>query len=93
MHGAIPPLPQYDFLAWCSVKKKAHRQIYLHLLHIKVKSELRLGLHGRGARVRFPAGAENFCLYHRVRNGSGAHPASYPMITRGSFPGGKAVGS
>jgi hypothetical protein len=24
---------------------------------------------------------------HRVQNGSGAHPASYPMGTRGSFPG------
>jgi hypothetical protein len=28
-----------------------------------------------------------------VQNGSGAHPASYPMGTRGSFPGGKAVGA
>jgi hypothetical protein len=27
-----------------------------------------------------------------VQNGSGAHPASYPMGTRGSFSGGKAVG-
>jgi hypothetical protein len=22
MHGAIPPLPQYTFMAWFSVKKK-----------------------------------------------------------------------
>jgi hypothetical protein len=29
--------------------------------------------------------------YHRVQNGSGAHPVSYPMGTRGSFPGGKAA--
>jgi hypothetical protein len=41
--------------------------------------------------VRLPAGAGNFSL-HRVRNGSGAHPASYPMGTRGSFPGVKAAG-
>jgi len=27
-----------------------------------------------------------------VQNGSGAHAASYPMGTRGSFPGGKVVG-
>jgi hypothetical protein len=40
--------------------------------------------------VRFPAGAGNFSLHHRVQNGSGPHPASYPMSTRGSFPGGKA---
>jgi hypothetical protein len=52
---------------------------------------LAYGLDGRGSRVRFPAGAENCSLHHRVQNGSGAHPASYPMGTRGSFPGGKAA--
>jgi hypothetical protein len=50
------------------------------------------GLDDRGSRVRFPAGAGNFSLRHRVQNGSGAHPASYPMDTRGSFPVGKAAG-
>jgi hypothetical protein len=45
------------------------------------------GLHYRGSRFRFPAGAGNFSLHHRVQNGSGAHPASYPMGTRGSFSG------
>jgi hypothetical protein len=48
-------------------------------------------LDDRGVRV--PAGAGNFSLHHRVQNGSGAHPASYPMGTRGSFPGGKAAGA
>jgi hypothetical protein len=38
-----------------------------------------------------PAGAGNFSLHYRVQNGSGAHPASYPIGTRGSFPGGKAA--
>jgi hypothetical protein len=51
------------------------------------------GLHDRGSRVPFPAGAGNFFLHHRVQNGSGAHPASYPMGTRDSFPGGKAAGA
>jgi hypothetical protein len=45
------------------------------------------GLDDRGSRVRFPMGAGNFSLHHRVQNGSRAHPASYPMGTRGSFPG------
>jgi hypothetical protein len=49
-------------------------------------------LDDRGSRVRFPAGTENFSLHHRVQNGSGSHPASYPMGTRGCFPGGKAAG-
>jgi hypothetical protein len=43
------------------------------------------GLDDRGSRDRFPAGAGNFSLHHRVQNGSGAHPASYPMGTRGCF--------
>jgi hypothetical protein len=45
------------------------------------------------SRVRFPARAGNFSLHHRVQNGSGAHPASYPMGTRGTFPGGKETGA
>jgi hypothetical protein len=47
----------------------------------------------RGSRVHFPAEAGNFSLHHRVQNGSGAHPASYPMRTGGSFPGGEAAGA
>jgi hypothetical protein len=46
------------------------------------------GLDDRGSRVRFPARAGNFSLHHRVQNGSGVHPVSYPMDTRDSFPGG-----
>jgi hypothetical protein len=51
------------------------------------------GLDDRGSRVRFPAGAGSFSLRHRVQNGSGVHSASYPMGTRGSFPGVKAAGA
>jgi hypothetical protein len=29
MSGAMPPLSQYAFMAWCSVK--AHEQLYLYL--------------------------------------------------------------
>jgi hypothetical protein len=43
------------------------------------------------SRARFPAGAGNFSLHHLVQNGSGAHPASYPMGTRGSYAEGKAA--
>jgi hypothetical protein len=51
------------------------------------------GLEDRGSRVRFPPGSGNFSLHHRVQNGSGTHPASYPVGTGGSFPGGKAAGA
>jgi hypothetical protein len=46
------------------------------------------GLDDGGSRVRFPAGTGNFSLHHRVQNGSRAHPFSYPVGTRGFFPGG-----
>jgi hypothetical protein len=49
------------------------------------------GLDDRGSRVRFQARAGNFSLHHRIQNGSGAHPASYPMGTRGSFSGCKVA--
>jgi hypothetical protein len=58
---------------------------------ISVGIALGYGLDDWGSRVRFPAGAGNFYLHHRVQNGSGAHPASYPMGTRGSFPGVKRL--
>jgi hypothetical protein len=51
------------------------------------------GLDDRGSTVRFPAGAGNFSLHHRVQNGSGAHIASYPMGTRSSFREGKTAGA
>jgi hypothetical protein len=50
------------------------------------------GLDDRCPRARLPAGTGNFSLHHHVQNGSGAHPASYPIGTAGSFPGGKRLG-
>jgi hypothetical protein len=51
------------------------------------------GLDDRGSGVRIPVGVGNFSLHHRFQNGSRVHPASYPMGTRGSFPGDKAAGA
>jgi hypothetical protein len=36
---------------------------------------------------------QEFSLLHVVQTSSGAHQASYPMGTGGSFPGGKAAGA
>jgi hypothetical protein len=49
-------------------------------------------LDDRGSRFRFPAGTGNVSLHHRDQNSSGARPTSYPMGTRGSFPGVKRSG-
>jgi hypothetical protein len=48
------------------------------------------GLDDRAIEVRSPSGTEDFSSSPCVQTGSGAHPASYPMGTGGSFPGGKA---
>jgi hypothetical protein len=45
------------------------------------------GLDDLGVGVRVPVEQE-FSLVHVVQTGFGAHPASYPMRTGGSFPGG-----
>jgi hypothetical protein len=58
-----------------------------------VEIALGYGLGDRGPRVRLTAGAGNFSLHHRVQNGSGIHPASYPMAARSSFPRDKAAGA
>jgi hypothetical protein len=61
--------------------------LFLFLLDILSQfiSVLGYGLDDRGSRIRFPVGAGNFSLHHRVQNGSGAHPASCPMATRVSL--------
>jgi len=48
------------------------------------------GLDDRAIGVRSPAGAEDFSSSLCVQIGSGAHPASCTMGTRGPFPGAKA---
>jgi hypothetical protein len=63
------------------------------LISSSVGIALGYGLDDRGSRVRFLAVAGNLSLHHRVQNGSGVHPASYPMGTKGSFPGGKSGGA
>jgi hypothetical protein len=48
------------------------------------------GLDDRAIGGRPPEGAEDFSSSLCVQTGSGAHPASCTMGTRGPFPGGKA---
>jgi hypothetical protein len=50
------------------------------------------GLRARWSGVQVPVGDGNLSIHHRLQTGSEARPASYPMDTRSSFPGGKAVG-
>jgi hypothetical protein len=85
-------------------KQKLDTKLYLSLLGKSKYLEIRKKFQGVGiaqwysavlragwSRVRVPVRTGNFSLHHRVQTGSGAHPACYPMGTRGSFPGGKAA--
>jgi hypothetical protein len=44
-------------------------------------------LDNRAIKVRSPAETRDFSSSPCVQTGSGAHPASYPIGTRGPFPG------
>jgi hypothetical protein len=90
MRGTIPPLPQYVFMAWCLVKLRDNFTFFPLLVKMAVLRLYALPIN-YGQVYRLTEGARKFSLHHRVQNGSGAHTASYPMGTRGSFPGGKAA--
>jgi hypothetical protein len=100
MSGALPTLP--NTLSWRGAQLNTGTiLLYFTLLYStllkspdsSVGIALGYGLDDRDSRVRFLARSGNFFLHHRVQNGSGAHPAFYPMGTRGSFPGCKAAGA
>jgi len=84
----------YDEISYCS---KVHTikgtKFTLNKSRDSSVKRLGYGLDDRVSRIRFPAWAGKFSLHRRVRNSSGAHPASYPMGTRGFFPGVKAAGA
>jgi hypothetical protein len=40
MSGAIPPFPQYAFMAWCSVKK-AQGKLYLFIWEDRINVDLK----------------------------------------------------
>jgi hypothetical protein len=50
------------------------------------------GLDGRGSEFESMK-VQDFSRPHVVQTETRAHPASYPMDTGGSFPGGKATGA
>jgi hypothetical protein len=81
----------YDELqAWSGLHCKSQKQLKILISNIW---NYCYGLDDRVSRVRFPTGAGNFSLHHRVQDGFEAHPASYLTGTTGSFPGGKATGA
>jgi hypothetical protein len=54
-------------------------------IHFMVKA-LGYGLEDRGSKVRFPAGAGNFSLHHRVQTGCWAHQHRIKWVPGALFP-------
>jgi hypothetical protein len=75
------------------MRKERLRTTVLDIWTVKVRMCIALGyrLDYQGSRIQFPVGAGYFSLHHHVQNSSGTNPASYPVGTRGSFPGGKVA--
>jgi hypothetical protein len=73
-----------------------HKSYIIHFLFVHNVGEVCIArgyaLNGRGIGVRFPAGVIDFSLIHIVQTGSGAHPPSYPVGTKGPSLYGKAAG-
>jgi hypothetical protein len=66
----------YVFMAWWLGK---HRDNFALLTFVTTTvMMMMMMINYRGSRVRFPAGAGNFSLRHRVQNGSGAHRGLFP---------------
>jgi hypothetical protein len=60
----------------------------------RLKHQMKQG-YGPRNRGSIPGRGDDgiFSLRHWVQTGSGAHPASYPMVTEGPYLGVKAVGT
>jgi len=58
-----------------------------------ISSSFRAPLQDGWSGVRVPARAGKFSLRRCVQTGSGAHQASYPRRTKGTFPEGKLAGA
>jgi hypothetical protein len=74
-------VPRASHRLWFSHRRRFRGIKIIKSRHSSVGIALGYGLDDQGSRVRFPAGAGNFSLHHRVQNGSGAHPPSYPRGT------------
>jgi hypothetical protein len=79
------------FIHFCGLLHFLNVRCYTKSHNSSVSIALGYRLNDQCSRVRFPAGAGNFSLHHCIQNGSGAHLASHPMGTRGSFLWGKAA--
>jgi hypothetical protein len=92
-----PSLRVFKYALYCKPRRKFFPEIVLIISVLFENSDSSVGIATRlrdGRSEYFGSiPGMSFSLHHRVQTGSGVQPASYPMGTRGSFPGGKAGGA
>jgi hypothetical protein len=97
MRGAIPSLPQYDFMSWCLVKHRDNFTFYQPCLAGLPVGSNRIFLFFFIENYRQEGGGDLCCMFIKVTETGiynvGVHPASYPMGTEGAFPGGTVAES
>jgi hypothetical protein len=74
---------------WDDIKSEGKKPLgrWRHRWEDNIKGDFgETGTMGWTTGVRIPAGSGNFFLWHRVQNGSEAHPASYPTGTGALSP-------
>jgi hypothetical protein len=82
-----------DSLPVCRFVPSFHKlAICTFSLRVGIAQSVQRQAMGWTAWVRFPA-VQDFSLLHSIQTGTWAHPASCPMGTGGSFPGGKVAGT
>jgi hypothetical protein len=79
--------PGYPFnQVWgCFAAIKVHFCICYKSRDSSVGIALGYGLDDRGSRVRFPTGAENFSLHHRIQTGPWGPPSLLSNVYHGLF--------
>jgi hypothetical protein len=100
-HVRLPlPAVQFKTVWWQNHIISWRQKQNLCRISINIKSRdssvgitLGYGLDDWCYRVRFSVGAGNVSLHQRLQNVFGAHQASYPLGTRGSFLRSKAAGA
>jgi hypothetical protein len=91
---SCPPPPKYvsvpGSVGWIQPESTALYPKDTTLLHFSNFQQTVIGA-GIAQSAWGRAGQPGFESWQSVQSGSGAHPASYPMVTRGSFTGGKTA--
>jgi hypothetical protein len=90
----FPHQNPFIFIVWKYLWLTYGNRVY-HIPYLcygaRIAQCYRTGLWAGWLGVCVLVGAGSFSLHHHFQTGSGAHPTSYQMGTRGSFPGGEAA--